>query len=121
MRFLLIALIFGFSVVGQATPEYSMARKHLGLNDDSSNYVVGMIHKIEQTDQYTYIQLKTKADDGKSELVWLATQRFEPEAGALARFIPNAPMMNFKSRLLKKTFEKIYFVSELEIAKSPAH
>lgn len=103
----------------------SFAAKHLGIDSHDEKYLVGVIETVEQTDQYTYLKLKvkkpTKGPSPFEDVVWLATQRFEPEVGSMARFLPNAPMLGFKSKLLKRTFDKIYFVSELEIGKRPAH
>ena len=62
---------------------------------------------------YTYVE----AADEKGEKVWLALPETKVAKGDKIEYPETPPMVNFQSKTLKKTFEKILFVPGIRISK----
>jgi hypothetical protein len=70
--------------------------------------ITGVVEEVLQATSYTY--LKVKADDRD---IWIAVTKREIQAGETISFAAELEMKNFQSKDLQRTFESIYFVSQL--------
>ena len=73
----------------------------------------GTVTKTMNAGGYTYIE----AADDKGEKAWLALSEMKVAEGDKIEYPDTTPMVNFKSKTLKKTFEKIYFVPSVKVVK----
>jgi len=60
---------------------------------------------------YTYVQVE---ENGQK--LWVAVMETNVKAGDIVEFPNSSPMVNFKSKSLNRTFDKIYFAPGLRIA-----
>ena len=60
---------------------------------------------------YTYVQVE---ENGQK--LWVAVMQTEVKPGEIVEFPDSSPMVNFKSKALNRTFDKIYFAPGLRIA-----
>ncbi len=67
-----------------------------------------MVKEVLQVSEYTYLRV---SEDGKEK--WLAAPSVQVEKGKTYYFKNGMEMMNFESKELNKTFEKIYFIDKL--------
>lgn len=77
---------------------------------------VGKKGKVVQTMNsggYTYVE----AADEKGQKTWLAMPEIKVAVGDAIEFPDTPPMINFQSKTLKKTFEKISFIPGIRIVK----
>ena len=77
---------------------------------------VGKKGKVVQTMNsggYTYVE----AADEKGQKTWLAMPEIKVNVGDAIEFPETPPMINFQSKTLKKTFEKISFIPGIRIVK----
>lgn len=77
---------------------------------------VGKKGKVVQTMNsggYTYVE----AADEKGAKTWLAMPEVKVNAGDAIEFPDTPPMVNFQSKTLKRTFEKISFIPGIRIVK----
>ncbi len=56
------------------------------------------------------------AVDEKGQKLWLAVMETKVKVGDSVEFPDSPPMVNFQSKSLKRTFEKIYFAPGVRIA-----
>ena len=70
---------------------------HLGAVDASS---------------YTYVEVEEKGQKS-----WVAVMKTAVEKGDIVEFPDSPPMVNFESKTLKKTFDKIIFAEGMRIVK----
>jgi hypothetical protein len=75
----------------------------------------GTVEEVLQANAYTYLNLKD--DDG---LFWVAVTKREMEVGETVSFADGLEMKNFVSKDLDRTFETVYFVSEIRTGSQPA-
>jgi hypothetical protein len=61
---------------------------------------------------FTYIEIKQGHDTR-----WLASKTTDVKKGALIEFDSNAPLENFQSKSLKRTFSSITFVNSVTVVK----
>ena len=61
---------------------------------------------------YTYIEV-----DEKGQKLWLAVMQTKVNVGDVVEFADTPPMVNFQSKTLKRTFDKIIFASGIRIGK----
>jgi hypothetical protein len=68
---------------------------------------------IETTDSggYTYVNV-----DCGDKIIWAAGPQTEVEVGERVTVHLDMPMSNFESKTLNRTFETVYFVSEIRVA-----
>ena len=59
---------------------------------------------------YTYMQLEEKG-----QKIWAAASGTQLKIGDVVEFPDSPAMENFTSKTLKRTFDKIYFVSSLRV------
>jgi hypothetical protein len=62
---------------------------------------------------YTYVE----AADEKGEKVWMAMPEIKVAKGDKIEYPETPPMVNFQSKTLNKTFEKILFIPGIRIVK----
>lgn len=88
----------------QMTNQYT--KEMLGESQAMSGKVVDKIDVAN----YTYVQFA----HGKGQL-WLATSKIDVKKGDLISFESAQSMHNFHSKSLNRTFDEIYFVTELSV------
>ena len=87
---------------------------HAGLKPVEIPAGVGHKGKVTSTMNsggYTYVEV-----DEKGQKLWLAVMETKVKVGDTVEFPDSPPMVNFQSKSLKRTFEKIYFAPGLRIA-----
>lgn len=70
----------------------------------------GVVTETMEAGNYTYVQV----DLGDHE-IWAAAPRFEVAVGDTVTMPPGAPMKDFHSDTLDRTFETIYFVGRIDV------
>ncbi len=96
LYFLCVAMAFPLFLGGQASLEAAVHK--------------GKVLETMASGGYTYIQFEEK---GKK--LWVACKQMEVAAGDEIEFTKAAPMKNFHSRTLGKTFETILFVGYVKV------
>ena len=71
----------------------------------------GTVISTVDSNGYTYVEVNEK---GEKE--WLAVLATKVKVGDTVEFPDSAPMINFKSKSLKRTFDKIYFSPGIRIS-----
>jgi len=79
-----------------------------GGGTGGSGRIEGEIVETVTSGRYTYVRVRTAADD-----VWVAGPATEVIVGETITVAATRPMMGFRSESLDRTFEKIYFVGYL--------
>ena len=89
---------------------------HAGMKAQEIPAGAGKKGKVTQTMNsggYTYVE----AADEKGVKVWLALPEIKVAVGDNIEYPDTPPMVNFQSKTLKKTFEKISFIPGIRIVK----
>jgi hypothetical protein len=68
----------------------------------------GVVLETMDAGTYTYVRVDTGAQE-----IWAAAPRFEVAVGDRVMFPPGAPMEDFHSASMDRTFELIYFVEQI--------
>lgn len=92
------------------------ADPHAGMKAQELPAGAGKRAKVTQTMNsggYTYVE----AADDKGVKVWLALPEIKVAVGATIEYPETAPLANFQSRTLNRTFEKISFIPGIRIVK----
>jgi hypothetical protein len=89
-----VALIFCLLIAAQ----FSIA------NAASAPDLSGKVIETMDSASYTYVLIEK---DGKK--TWVAVPETKVEVGQDIAFSPGMPMVNFRSKTLKRTFDVIYF------------
>ncbi len=100
-------------VPGAAAPG---ADPHAGMKSQEIAAGVGKKATVGQTMNsggYTYVE----AVDDKGEKTWLALPETKVAKGDKIEYPEAPPMVNFTSKTLNRTFEKILFIPGIRIAK----
>jgi len=87
---------------------------HAGLKPAEIPAGVGHKGKVVSTVNaagYTYVEV-----DEKGQKMWIATMETKVNTGDIVEFPETSPMLNFQSKSLKRTFDKIYFVPGIRIS-----
>jgi hypothetical protein len=117
------ALLAPLSVRGEVTadtPGKGAPGPHAGFQ--ASREATGTVIETMDSGGYTYVQVDTGAQS-----IWAAAPRFEVSVGDRVTVPPGAPMANFYSKTLDRSFEMIYFVGGVVLedtagaAPQPAH
>jgi hypothetical protein len=90
------------------------ADPHAGLKTQEIPAGVGHKGKVLETMNaagYTYVQV-----DENGQKLWVAVMETKVKAGDIVEFPDSPPMVNFQSKSLKRTFDKIIFAPGLRIA-----
>ena len=74
----------------------------------AANAFTGAISETMNSGGYTYVRLKSGADD-----VWIAGPEFDATVGEQVSVTLDMPMKDFQSKTLNRTFPLLYFVSEV--------
>lgn len=74
--------------------------------DDTESSLSGKVVETMNSAGYTYVLLENK---GKK--TWVAVQEMKVTVGQEMAFLPSAPMKDFTSKTLNRTFDWIYFSS----------
>ncbi len=115
-------ILFSMTSVGYSYPESKSTKNTISpslINDilkseEAAKKVEGPILEVIQVKSYTYLKVKPNTSD---KPIWLATSTNKLVKGDRIRFVPSSPMEGFYSKTLKRTFTKIYFVENLEVAR----
>ena len=108
MRMILAVLMMLAAGIGLAAPNVPNA-------PPPSDVVKGEVLEVKDVDPYTYLRLKTK--DGE---VWAAVNKAAVKKGAEVTILDPAVMMNFTSKSLNKTFDRIIFGTLAGAGAAPA-
>ncbi len=73
----------------------------------------GTVTQTMNSGGYTYVE----AADDKGQKIWLALPEMKVAAGDKIEYPDTQPMLNFNSKTLKKSFDKILFVPGIRIEK----
>jgi hypothetical protein len=73
----------------------------------------GTVTQTMNSGGYTYIE----ASNDKGEKVWMALPEMKVKVGDKIEYPVAPPMINFQSKTLNKTFEKIMFIPGVRIEK----
>lgn len=92
----------------QSVPPQQPAMGHPQPATATAGMITGVVEEVLQATSYTY--LKVKSDDRD---IWIAVTKREIQAGETISFAAELEMKNFQSKDLQRTFESIYFVSQL--------
>jgi hypothetical protein len=110
----ILALVVGalvYQLVKTKAPSPELANKLQNMTEQpvSSNAAMHnvTIEEVAQTPSYTYLRVKENNVD-----YWVATVKSDFAVGDKYSFGEALEMVNFKSKELDKTFDKIYFISE---------
>ena len=88
---------------------------HAGLKPQEIPAGAGHKGKVLETMNaagYTYVQV-----DENGQKLWVAVMETKVNVGDAVEFPDSPPMVNFQSKSLKRTFDKIIFAPGLRIAK----
>jgi hypothetical protein len=86
---------------------------HAGLKPQEIPQGIGHKGKVLETMNaggYTYVQI-----DEKGQKLWVAVMETKVKVGDTVEFPDSPPMVNFQSKSLKRTFDKIFFAPGLRI------
>jgi len=117
---IILSAVLGLSAMAQETV---INKENINKIDtakqkaDAKPFYQGEILELANAGGYTYILVKEKKQNNdKTELksFWIAVTLTEAKVGDYIRFQKELVMKNFKSKLLKKTFDEVMFASNLE-------
>ncbi len=75
----------------------------------SSNLITGKVMETMDSGGYTYVKIIAG-----NQTIWAAANQFEVQVGEQVSFPPEMLMENFESTSLERTFDKIYFVTNID-------
>jgi hypothetical protein len=87
---------------------------HAGLKPQEIPAGVGHKGKVLQTMDsagYTYVEVEEKG-----QKLWVAVMQTKVKVGDTVEFPDSPPMVNFQSKTLKRTFDKIIFAPGLRVS-----
>ena len=106
----------GMPAQGQMPPGQPGANPHAGMKAQEIPAGAGQQGKVTQTMNsggYTYVE----AANDKGEKLWMALPEFKVNVGDTIEYPVAPPMVNFQSKTLNKTFDKIMFIPGIRIVK----
>lgn len=107
----------GMPAQGQMPPGAAPgADPHAGMKAQEIPAGVGQKGKVTQTMNsggYTYVE----AANDKGEKLWMALPEFKVKVGDTIEYPVAPPMVNFQSKTLNRTFDKIMFIPGIRIVK----
>jgi len=77
---------------------------------DPASGTTGKVVETMDAGEYTYVQV----DDG-SKKIWAAAPKFAVATGDIVVVPQGAPMQNFYSKTLQRSFEVVYFVGAIQV------
>ena len=89
---------------------------HAGMKAQEIPAGAGQKGKVTQTMNsggYTYVE----AANDKGEKLWMALPEFKVKVGDTIEYPVAPPMVNFQSKTLNRTFDKIMFIPGIRIVK----
>jgi len=107
----------GMPAQGKMPPGQPGADPHAGMKAQEIPAGAGQQGKVTQTMNsggYTYVE----AANEKGEKVWMALPEFKVKVGDTIEYPVAPPMLNFQSKTLNKTFDKIMFIPGIRIVKN---
>lgn len=72
----------------------------------------GKVVQTMDASSYTYVEVEEKG-----QKLWLAVMKTAVKKGDIVEFPDSPPMINFASKTLNRTFDKIIFAQGLEVVK----
>jgi hypothetical protein len=115
-----IGVLAGLAVAA-SDPAGGTAPAAPAMHEDAGSVdrLTGVVLETMDAGRYTYVQLQTG-----DRAVWAAGLQTPVAIGDTVELVGVMPMANFESATLKRTFEEIYFVSEIRVegavARAPA-
>jgi hypothetical protein len=107
--FTLLAL-FAYAGVAIAEPQPGAPANKPAATGQFPNQ--GKVLDLMDASIYTYIQVSTSKDP-----VWIAASKTKVAKGDTIRYPDGAPMANFYSKGLNRTFDTIIFLDKIEVVK----
>jgi len=113
--YLLIAALLVFNTITGCNAEVP-GNKNVSKTADSkmpnpaSAGFNGTVIETMNTSGYTYVKIDTG-----SEKIWAAAPEFQVKVGDKVTFAQGIPMKNYHSKTLDRTFEVVYFVSDISV------
>jgi len=104
----------GMPAQGQMPPGQPGANPHAGMKAQEIPAGAGQKGKVTQTMNsggYTYVE----AANDKGEKLWMALPEYKVKVGDTIEYPVAPPMVNFQSKTLNKTFDKIMFIPGIRI------
>ncbi len=118
MKLITVSLLFNLSAasVSMAAPAadkhaaFDATKQYTNEMLGESSAMSGKVLDIIDVASYTYVQFS----HGKGSQ-WLATNQTDVKKGDIVSFENAQSMQNFHSKSLNRTFDQIYFVSDLTV------
>ena len=104
----------GMPAQGQMPPGQPGANPPAGMKAQEIPAGAGQKGKVTQTMNsggYTYVE----ATNDKGEKLWMALPEYKVKVGDTIEYPVAPPMVNFQSKTLNKTFDKIMFIPGIRI------
>lgn len=98
----------GEEPVPQGTPHAS--NPGMGRIAAGDSVITGEVLETMDAGRYTYVQVDTG-----EEKIWAAAPRFAVKVGDAVAFPPGAPMRDYHSKTLDRTFERVHFVGSVMV------
>jgi len=115
---ILLGAVLGLSAMAQETTASKDSTNEVNTTKtEVKPFYQGEILELENAGGYTYILVQEKIQgNDKKELksFWIAVTLTEAKVGDYIRFKKELVMKNYKSKLLKKSFDEVMFASNLE-------
>ncbi len=113
--YLIIAVLLVFNTITGCNAETAGNKNVSKMTDPklSSPAPVGFSGAVIETMNsggYTYVKIDTG-----SEKIWAAATEFQVKVGDKVTFAQGVPMKNYHSKTLERTFELVYFVSDISV------
>jgi hypothetical protein len=96
-----------------AAPSHGHSGDSTVPGGDTGTSTTGKVVETMNAGTYTYVQV----DDG-SKKIWAAAPLFQVAVGDVVVVPEGAPMRNFESKTLGRTFDLVYFVEAIQVAGS---
>ncbi len=107
----LIVLISGTWCSGKTSEETNeLLTNHPSRLNSAPAAYTGTVVETMNTSGYTYVRI----DTGK-EKIWVAAPEFQVKVGDKVKAPQGAPMKNYRSKTLNRTFGMVYFVGKIGV------
>ena len=87
------------------------ASRPVAASKPAAHALVGKVTETMTTAGYTYVLV-----DAGAKKIWAAAPEFQVSVGDRVAVPPGAPMQNYHSKTLNRTFDLVYFVAKVDVA-----
>jgi hypothetical protein len=110
--FLLAAIVFSVSAIAATSAQAATSAPRMLLAANNQYPHTGTVISSIDASIYTYIEV---SENGKT--IWIAAPTVAVKKGDTVGFDEGAPMANFYSKSLNRTFDVVYFVGKAAVVK----